>query len=103
MASRSLSLSFPLLLWESSYITLDVAEDKQGTRLVRVVYNGKELVLPGAAGPWISVSDLRGRLQDVMPRAEDLASRDAAGEESSAGASEISAAVSGGAKSTGGA
>lgn len=44
-----------------SYISLDVAEDEQGQRLVRVVFNGKEKVLPGAEGPWIPLTALQER------------------------------------------
>lgn len=45
-----------------SYISLDVADDRQGgERMVRVVYNGKEMVLPGAGGAWIPLPELQER------------------------------------------
>ena len=44
-----------------SYISLDVAEDEQGRRVVRVVFNGKEKVLPGAEGAWIPLAALQER------------------------------------------
>ncbi|CAN0059608.1 unnamed protein product [Laminaria digitata] len=79
----------------ASYISLDIASDEQGARLVRVVFNGEEAVLPGAAGPWIPLQELQQRLEDIMPRAEDAVVRES-GEESSKASSEISAAVSSG-------
>lgn len=45
----------------NSYISLDIASDEQGARLVRVVFNGEEAVLPGAAGPWIPLQELQQR------------------------------------------
>eukprot|EP00903_Cladosiphon_okamuranus_P012489 g11695.t1 len=75
----------------ASYISLDVAEDEKGQRLVRVVFNGKEKVLPGAEGPWIPLTALQERLEDVMPTPEDKIDDQADG---SAESSEISAAVS---------
>ncbi|CAB1097137.1 unnamed protein product [Ectocarpus sp. CCAP 1310/34] len=46
----------------ASYITLDVAEEEQGGgRLVRVVFNGREAVLPGAKGPWVPLLELQER------------------------------------------
>lgn len=44
-----------------SYITLDIAENDTGERVVRIVYNGKEAVLPGAETPWIPLSELQKR------------------------------------------
>lgn len=49
-----------------SYISLDVAEDEEGATLVRVVYNGKEALLPGAAGPWIPLADLAQRFSTLF-------------------------------------
>ncbi|CAM9464044.1 unnamed protein product [Scytosiphon promiscuus] len=79
----------------ASYISLDVAENKQGERLVRVVFNGKEAVLPGAEGAWIPLLELQERLEDVMPIPEDAMESDP-GDNPGAESSEISAAVSGG-------
>ncbi|CAM9953409.1 unnamed protein product [Pylaiella littoralis] len=76
----------------ASYISLDVAEDQDGERRVRVVYNGKEAVLPGAEGPWITVPELQERLEDVMPKPEDAIDIKLDG--ATAASSEISAAVS---------
>ncbi|CAM9787358.1 unnamed protein product [Ectocarpus sp. 12 AP-2014] len=81
----------------ASYITLDVAEDEQGGgRLVRVVFNGREAVLPGAKGPWVPLLELQERLEDVMPTAEDAIDSDL--DDAATGSSEISAAVSGSGK-----
>ena len=51
----------PVAALVNSYISLDIASDEQGARLVRVVFNGKEAVLPGAAGPWIPLQELQQR------------------------------------------
>ena len=51
----------PAAAFVNSYISLDIASDEQGARLVRVVFNGEEAVLPGAAGPWIPLQELQRR------------------------------------------
>lgn len=79
----------------ASYLSLDVAEDKSGATLVRVVYNGKEQTLPDATGPWIPLEDLRQRLADIMPRSEDMQPPAATEQAGEAGSAELSAAVGG--------
>ncbi|CAM9179369.1 unnamed protein product [Ascophyllum nodosum] len=80
----------------ASYIGLDMADDRNGRKLVRVVFNSQEVVLPGASGPWIPLADLHERLEDLMPEPEDLVGGDSGAGGISNGSSEISATIGGG-------
>lgn len=44
-----------------SYITLEVAETEDGESVFRVVYNAKEMTLPGATSVWVPLPELQQR------------------------------------------